>query len=163
VSFAKTVAAILKKCPGSLFLFTGRTISKVFENILIEANVANQALFVGWVDTDFYANLIDCFLESFPFGCGVTGMQALLHGTVVNSLWDKDTLPTFYFENPNEANSFHPNWIISTSPEQYINSAVESFHRWQMFETRSLIIPGSIYALESDKFERFLNLIKEDN
>lgn len=157
--FADTVARILKRCPGSLFMFTGREISPVLEKALVEHGVVEQAMFIGWVDTELYANLIDCFLETFPFGCGVTGMQALSHGTPVVSLWDADTLPTFYFEQASQAASFHPNWQVSTNEDAYVDAAVERFRHWQQGEQRIPMAPESIAALDGAKYEQFFRLV----
>jgi hypothetical protein len=157
--FAAAVARILKRCPGSTFIFTGREISPVLERALVEHDVAEQAVFVGWVDTELYANLIDCFLETFPFGCGVTGMQALSHGTPVISLWDTDTLPTFYFEDESQASRFHPNWHVSTDEEVYIDAAVDRFERWRQGEQRIPISRETITSLDDAKYEQFFNLV----
>lgn len=157
--FANAVARILQRCPGSIFMFTGREISPVLERALVEHGVAEQAMFVGWVDTELYANLIDCFLETFPFGCGVTGMQALSHGTPVISLWDTDTLPTFYFESESQALRFHPNWNVLTDEEAYVNAAVDRFQRWGQGEQRTPIPRETIASLDSAKYEQFFKLV----
>ena len=157
--FANAVARILQRCPGSIFMFTGREISPVLERALVEHGVAEQAMFVGWVDTELYANLIDCFLETFPFGCGVTGMQALSHGTPVISLWDADTLPTFYFEGESQASRFHPNWNVLTDEEAYVNAAVDRFQRWGQGEQRTPISREMIASLDSAKYEQFFKLV----
>jgi hypothetical protein len=157
--FANAVARILKRCPGSIFMFTGREISPVLERALVEHGVAEQAMFIGWVDTELYANLIDCFLETFPFGCGVTGMQALSHGTPVISLWDTDTLPTFYFESESQASRFHPNWNVLTDEEAYVNAAIDRFQRWGQGEQRTPIPRETIASLDSAKYEQFFKLV----
>ncbi len=157
--FANAVATILKRCSGSIFMFTGRSISPVLEKTLVEHGVAEQAIFIGWVDTELYANLVDCFLETFPFGCGVTGMQALSHGTTVISLWDADTLPTFYFEQSSQAASFHPNWQVSNDEDAYVDAAVERFQRWQQGEPRMPMPREKIAALDGAKYEQFFRLV----
>jgi hypothetical protein len=157
--FAAAVALILKRCPGSLFLFTGRAISTVLERALLEQGVADQAIFVGWVDTELYANLVDCFLETFPFGCGVTGMQALSHGTPVVSLWGEDTLPTFYFEDVEQAAHFHQNWKVSMNESDYIDAAVDFFQRWQRGEHRTPMPSDTIASLDDTKYEQFFKLV----
>jgi hypothetical protein len=157
--FAEVVARILKRCPSSQFLFTGRAISPVLEKALVQHGVTDQAMFVGWVNTELYGNLIDCFLETFPFGCGVTGMQALSHGTPIVSLWDNDTLPTFYFEDPTQAAHFHDNWQVLTDEDSYIDAAVDRFHRWQRREQRTPVPPEAIASLDGAKYEQFFRLV----
>jgi hypothetical protein len=157
--FAVAVAEILKRCPESFYFFTGRDVSPVLERVFREYNVSSQAKFVGWVDTDLYANLIDCFLESFPFGCGVTGMQALSHGTPIVSMWDEDTLPTFYFKNLEDGMDFHQNWRISSTEAEYVDAAVESFCFWKKHGLRTKLPKNFIASLERGKYERIFELI----
>jgi predicted O-linked N-acetylglucosamine transferase (SPINDLY family) len=109
--------------------------------------------------TELYANLADCFLETFPFGCGVTGMQALSHGTPVISLWDKDTLPTFYFEDAEKAANFHQNWRVSTNESEYVETAVDCFQRWHQGEHRAPMPSDTIASLDGAKYEQFFKLV----
>lgn len=157
--FVTAVAQILKRCPDSIFMFTGREISPVIEKIFSDYGVADQAMFVGWVDTELYTNLIDCFLETFPFGCGITGMQALSHGTPVISLWDKDTLPTFYFQDSEQANHFDKNWLISNKETDYVDAATDCFRRWKRGEKRTPTSREKIIFLDSPKYEKFFKLV----
>ena len=159
--FALTVAKILKRCPGSVYLFTGRNVSTVFEKILTEQGVAKQAHFIGWVNTDIFSEAIDCFLESFPFGCGVTGMQALSHGTTMVSLWDRDTLPSYYFEIHSDADRFKPVWNVMNDEKKYEDAAVEFFLDWQDKLTIKVDQGIDFEILDESKFEKFYHLVNE--
>jgi len=160
--FVNAVIEILRKCPFSHFIYTGRARAPFLSKALIDNELNNQASFIGWVDTNFYSIIIDCFLETFPFGCGVTGMQALANGTKLNSLWDTDTLPRYYFDNPEKASGFHSNWIINLSEQDYINSAVIQYQKWEAGEERKEISRSSLNDLEVHKFKKLFELINEE-
>jgi hypothetical protein len=90
--FLSAVCTILSRNPTAHYLWTGRqqpeTVLAAFQN----AGVAARCHFIGWVDTNLVAEAIDIFLETFPFGCGVTGYQAMGHGTPLLSMQATDTL-----------------------------------------------------------------------
>lgn len=81
--FLDAVARALKTVPGSLFLWTGRTRHAGIQRHLEAQGVAEQARFIGWVDTRLYAQVIDVFLDSFPFPCGFTLYEAAAAGRPV--------------------------------------------------------------------------------
>ncbi|WP_353571919.1 hypothetical protein [Candidatus Albibeggiatoa sp. nov. BB20] len=74
-AFITAVIQILQKYPKAAFLWTGRhqlpSIQQRF------AAVAQQCFFMGWIDTRLYAQVIDVFLDSFPFPCGVTLIHSM--------------------------------------------------------------------------------------
>lgn len=159
--FATAIATILERCPESQFLFAGRSVSPVLEKILTEHGVASQACFIGWVDTDLFSASVDCFLESFPFGCGVTGVQALSHGTTLISLWDKDTLPSYYFDDASMADRFKPTWHVVTDEEKYVQIAVDCYRSSAGSHTDKTSRKIDTEALDQDKFEQFFHLVTQ--
>jgi hypothetical protein len=54
---------ILTKCPESVYVYTGRKNSEFLFNNLKKFNLLNRCFYIGWVDTNFYSELIDIFLE----------------------------------------------------------------------------------------------------
>lgn len=70
--FLESVAQVLKACPDAGFLWTGRERSSVVQGMLERFDVAERCHFIGWVDTKLYAQVLDVFLDSFPFPCGFT-------------------------------------------------------------------------------------------
>ena len=159
--FAQTVANILLKCPQAIYVYTGKKISSIFLNILKKNNVEKQAKFIGWVDTDIVSNSIDCFLESFPFGCGVTGMQALSHGTRLISLWESDTLPTYYFQNLTESYKYTPTWQVKITEIEYINAAVNCYKEKNEKNNRIEKQIIDVASLDEAKYEQLHSLIFE--
>lgn len=91
-AFLMTVCGLLARNPQAYFLWTGRSqpenVVATFKNF----GVADRCRFIGWVDTNAYAEALDVFLETFPFGCGITGFQAMVHETPLLSLQGMDML-----------------------------------------------------------------------
>ncbi|MEK7991135.1 MAG: glycosyltransferase [Thiotrichaceae bacterium] len=79
-TFITAVIQILQKYPKAAFLWTGRHQLSSIQQQFSDAGVAQQCFFIGWVDTRLYAQVIDIFLDSFPFPCGVTLMQSMAAG-----------------------------------------------------------------------------------
>jgi glycosyltransferase involved in cell wall biosynthesis len=77
VPFLAAIAAVLRRTPNALFLWTGRDHVTGIQSALEREGVAAQCRFIGWVDTRVYAQVFDIFLDSFPFPCGVTALQAM--------------------------------------------------------------------------------------
>ena len=91
-SFVQAVIRILLDNPNAGYLWTGREIHAGVQEQFERAGVADQCHFIGWVDTAVYASTLDIFLETFPFGCGITGMQALYAGTPLLSFQSPETI-----------------------------------------------------------------------
>lgn len=90
--FVQAVIRILRENPSAGYLWTGRAIHAGVQEQFERAGVAHQCHFIGWVDTAVYASALDVFLETFPFGCGITGMQALYVGTPLLSFQSPETI-----------------------------------------------------------------------
>lgn len=78
--FIATVARILKAVPDAGFLWTGRVRLPRIQAQLEAEGVADRCHFIGWVDTKLYAQVIDVFLDSFPFPCGFTVYESMAAG-----------------------------------------------------------------------------------
>lgn len=78
--FLDAIIRILRIHKDVAYLWTGRarlhSVQSAFEN----AGVADRCYFVGWVDTKVYAHLLDIFLDSFPFPCTFTLLEAMAAG-----------------------------------------------------------------------------------
>lgn len=75
--FLESIGRILKANPKVAFLWTGKIQLPEIQNKLEEMGVASQCFFIGWVNTKLYSQVIDLFLDSFPFPCGMTLLQAM--------------------------------------------------------------------------------------
>jgi glycosyltransferase involved in cell wall biosynthesis len=79
-AFLDAVARVLTAIPDAIFLWTGREQLPQIQQRLEAAGVASRCRFIGWVDTKLYAQVIDVFLDSFPFPCGFTLYEAAAAG-----------------------------------------------------------------------------------
>lgn len=75
--YLKAVAEILDQNEKCIFLWTGRDEHSGIKGFFSERGLADRAIFIGWVNTATYAQVLDIFLETFPFGCGMTAAQSL--------------------------------------------------------------------------------------
>ena len=78
--FLEAVAQILQAVPDAGFLWTGRHQHPRIQAALEAAGVAGRCHFIGWVNTRLYAQVIDIFLDSFPFPCGYTLYESMAAG-----------------------------------------------------------------------------------
>ena len=90
--FLESVAAILERHPQMGYLWTGRSRHAGIDAFFRERGMEDRCHFVGWVDTPLYAAVLDLFLETFPFGCGITGYQAIDAGVPLLSYAEANTV-----------------------------------------------------------------------
>jgi hypothetical protein len=76
-AFLDTVSGILEAHPETVFLWTGRNEHPVIRNHFRARGLDARTPFIGWVETRLYAQVLDIFLDSFPFGCGFTALDAM--------------------------------------------------------------------------------------
>lgn len=69
--YAAVVARILDATPDSVFVYSGRQQQPWFE----EAVGGDRAVYIGWVVTRLWAQIIDIFLDTFPFQSGHTAFE----------------------------------------------------------------------------------------
>lgn len=82
-AYLDAVIAILRAQPDAGFLWTGRLQRPEIQQRFEAAGVAARCRFIGWVNTKVYAQVIDVFLDSFPFPCGFTLYEAMAAGKPV--------------------------------------------------------------------------------
>jgi predicted O-linked N-acetylglucosamine transferase (SPINDLY family) len=82
-AYLDAVARILHACPRAGFLWTGRERAPAVQATLERLGVADRCHFIGWVDTKLYAQVLDIFLDSFPFPCGFTLYETMAAGKPV--------------------------------------------------------------------------------
>jgi hypothetical protein len=156
--FVLSVAKIIESCKGSKFVYTGAQDSKVIRKVFADHGLSESAIYVGWVDTELYSQAIDVFLETFPFGCGITGAQAVDAGTTTVSLWGNETLPRFYFRGFLEAAKACKHWLVSSNQHDYIKSAIQIFKSAAAADKGDRVL-GVLSKLDAAKSERLYRLI----
>jgi hypothetical protein len=81
--YLSVVAEILEACPKAVFIWSGRTEHAGIRAFFAERGLNARTPWIGWVNTATVTPAIDVFLETFPFGCGMTAAQALASGIPV--------------------------------------------------------------------------------
>jgi len=92
--FLEAVAQLLQRCPRAGFLWTGRERLTAIEARLQALGVGARCHYIGWVDTKLYAQVIDVFLDSFPFPCAFTLYEAMAAGKAVVSFASAESAET---------------------------------------------------------------------
>jgi hypothetical protein len=81
--YLEAVAEILRRSPKALFLWSGRSEHEGIRRFFTERGLSDRTPYIGWVNTATITPALDIFLETFPFGCGMTAAQALAAGVPV--------------------------------------------------------------------------------
>jgi hypothetical protein len=95
--YLEAVARILEQHPEAGFIWTGRNEHPVIRDFFAARGLKDRAIWVGWVHTATYIHALDIFLETFPFGCGMTSTQALAAGKPLISYRDWTTVMGHHF------------------------------------------------------------------
>lgn len=75
--FLDTVCSVLEANPNSVFLWTGKHQDKSIQRFFEARRLTERTRFIGWVNTRLYAQVIDIYLDSFPFPGGYTVYEAM--------------------------------------------------------------------------------------
>jgi hypothetical protein len=92
------VAEILETSPKAVFLWSGRAEHAGIRKFFADRGLSDRAPYIGWVNTATYAPALDIFLETFPFGCGMTAAQSLAAGVPVVDFKDWSSVFGFHLE-----------------------------------------------------------------
>jgi hypothetical protein len=129
--FAESVAQILDLSPGSRFVYAARNQLDWLESIV----GTDRCKFVGWVYTRLWAQVIDVYLDTFPFMGGHTVFESMAASKpvvwmespsyadeqTVAEIFDADRWRGYYTADP-----------VARSKEEYIAKAAEYARRPDM-------------------------------
>jgi hypothetical protein len=76
-AFLDAVCGVLEANPNSIFLWTGKQKDEGIQRFFDMRGLTNRTVFIGWVNTRLYAQVIDIYLDSFPFPGGYTVYEAM--------------------------------------------------------------------------------------
>lgn len=138
-AFLEAVGAILRACPAAGFLWTGRERAAQVQEAFERMGVAERCHYIGWVDTKLYAQVLDVFLDSFPFPCGFTLYEAMAAGK-----------PVVIYGSPESAETgFHglisPLLEGTTGSGEEVRAAIELFQGGRLLHCAST--PSEYVAL----------------
>ena len=72
---AAVVGAVLSRVPDSIYCYAGRERLPWLEEQL--AAFTGRVAYIGWVDTGLWAQVLDVYLDKFPFQSGHTAFQVM--------------------------------------------------------------------------------------
>lgn len=78
--YLAAVCCILQENPDTVFLWTGRVQERAIQARFEAEALEQRTFFIGWIDTRLYAQVLDIFLDSYPFPCGFTAIQTMAAG-----------------------------------------------------------------------------------
>ena len=81
--YAEALAQILKRVPNSMYIWTGRVNHPEISARFRKLGILDRCKFVGWVNTALYAQMIDVYVDSFPFASGHTAVESMAAGCPV--------------------------------------------------------------------------------
>ena len=92
--YIAALAEILDAVPGAVFLWTGKTEHPGVVELLRRHGIEGRCRYVGWIDTRLYAQVIDVFVDSFPFASGLTAFEAMAAARPVVAMITPEALGT---------------------------------------------------------------------
>lgn len=81
--FVNTVVELLQAHPDAAYVWAGHEQSPSIVAAFKAGGVLDRTHYVGWVDTLVFAQVGDVFIDTFPFPCGITLVQAMAAGKPV--------------------------------------------------------------------------------
>ncbi len=145
--FLKAVVTILQNNPHCGYLWTGKNQDNYIQNYFEENKVSDRTYFIGWVNINIYATVIDIFLDTFSFMCGHTLLRTMSANKASISLQNKKHILT----TPQNHQK-----IINMSNDLYGNNENKAFAK-QLIKDYS--IPFMAYSYEEyiEKANKLIN------
>ena len=162
IQFVDALIEILDHCSDSVYLYSGMQPSLFLLERAKLKGVDKKIFYIGWVDTELFSLAFDVFLETFPFGCGITGMQTLTNGTALVSLWNEDTLPRYQLKSFTEGNKYLPPWFIAENVSEYLKMSKSLYESFKKKGKLDKHFNKEISLIDKNKAEVFYNLIMEE-
>ena len=75
--FLSSIVDLLQRNSDIAFVWTGAKKNQNIQQAFREGGVLDQTFYVGWINTQLYAQAIDLFFDSFPFPCGRTAFESM--------------------------------------------------------------------------------------
>jgi len=97
--YIEAVANILDSIPDAIYIWSGRTESKDVQNLIDRSGISEKCQYIGWVNTQLYAQVIDIVVDSFPFASGLTAFESMAAGNPVVGLITPESLGTAYINH----------------------------------------------------------------
>jgi len=145
--FLNAVVMVLKKNPSCGYLWTGRNQDNYIQSYFEQNGVSKQTYFIGWVDINIYATVIDIFLDTFSFMCGHTLLRTMAAKKASISFQKKENL----FTTPQNHQK-----IINMSNDLYGNDKNKAFAK-QLIKEYSIPFMSYSYEEYIEKADKLIN------
>jgi hypothetical protein len=85
-AFLELIFDILSENPSAHFIWTGRTADPRVVKYFDQKKILNRTHYIGWINTSESIFSLDIFLETIPYGCGLTAAEACSAGIPLVSM-----------------------------------------------------------------------------
>ncbi len=92
--YIAAVADVMNAVPKTVFMWTGKSKNPRVVRLLEKFGINERCRYVGWIDTRLYAQVLDIFLDTFPFASGLTAFEAMAAERPVVSMITREALGT---------------------------------------------------------------------
>lgn len=89
--YLTVVGEILRQNPDSIFVYSGRDPRPDIEEAFAGAGLGDRVAYIGWVDVSLWSQVIDVYLDTFPFQSGHCAYHMMAAGKPVVWLHDDKT------------------------------------------------------------------------
>lgn len=92
--YIAALSRVLNAMPGAVFVWTGKWENAQVLALMRKYDISARCHFVGWINSRLYAQVLDIFLDSFPFASGLTAFEAMAAERPVVSMLTREALGT---------------------------------------------------------------------
>ncbi len=92
--YARALGAIMRANPLTVYFWSGRSQPPEFLAWLEEEGIADRCGYLSWAKTKVCAQVMDVYLDSFPFASGHTAFEAMAAGKPIVVLLTPEALET---------------------------------------------------------------------
>ncbi len=92
--YIAALASILNSLKGAVFVWTGASENPQVIELFRRNGIGDRCRYIGWVNTKLYAQVLDVFVDSFPFASGLTAFEAMAAACPVVSMITRESLGT---------------------------------------------------------------------
>jgi hypothetical protein len=89
--YLTAVGEILRQVPDSIYVYTSREPRDDIEQAFAAAGLGDRVAYIGWVDVTLWSQVIDVYLDTFPFQSGHSAYAMMAAGKPVVWLHDEAT------------------------------------------------------------------------
>ena len=167
-AFLDAVCGVLEANPDAVFLWTGSRQDPVIRSFFATRGLEERTRFIGWVNTRLYAQVIDVYLDSFPFPGGYTVYEAMAARRPVVMMklaypsvgLQNNASPYYFADNPTDAVSADVQALFRKADDPIYYPVAESREDYIAYATRFAREPelhAEVGRINAEFVERFMS------